>query len=95
MKKTLYIGFYDYSYGYGAYELKDKEFKNIDLTFKEFDSLNYLECKFEDNKERRIKILSTIESILNSYDEIIICDDGVFDYYDTTELSYELHTLRK
>ena len=57
MKKeltTLFIGFYDYSYGYGAYIFENKHFRMVDIDNELYDLLNDIGCSLQFNNEFKL-----------------------------------------
>lgn len=84
MSKTLYVGFYDYSFYCQARELIDNEFIAIDISEKDMDTINYYNCK--DNK---IEWYDELSDKVKQYDNIIVCEDGYYRFIDLTKLMKE------
>lgn len=79
--KTLYVGFYDYSFYCQARELINNEFIAIDISEEDMDAINYYDCK--DNK---IEWYDELSDKVKQYDNIIVCEDGYYNLIDLTKL---------
>lgn len=88
MKRILFVGFYDYSYGYQAYILENNKFKEYNnISSKEYDALYELSLiDVPNNDVDKTKVVKILENILSEFDYIVICVDGRFYYFEKEEL---------
>ena len=97
MRDTLFVGHYDFPYGYNAYVFKDKKFKSVKLDVEYHKIINDLDCLLYDGQELTIerlkdfydaddyeieKKLKLIRHIFAKYKNIVISADGGFTYVE-------------
>lgn len=110
--KTLFIfiRFYDYSYGYGAYIFKNKFFEEVSINEELYDLLNYIGCcitcnsnfklskeklndyyMYSNNTEEKVdNAMKLINNLFETYENVVICDNGFYTYFDKSMVEKEL-----
>lgn len=88
LTKQLYIGIYDFSCYYGAWEIKDGQIYERSLEYGDADIIIDLTNPYI-KEEEKLVAYKKLSAFIRSYDELIVCDNGYFYYVNLNNYKEE------
>lgn len=93
MNKTLFVGLYDFTFGYQAYVLENKQFKEVELDVVDADLIQNLTNDYN-AYEDKLRCYSALSQKIKQYDFIIVCEDSCYSFVDLVKYKEMLENER-